>query len=166
MTEPHWPAGVIVTGPVTPEYQAVLTPAALSFVAKLQRYFNPRRLELLRSRSERQQKIDRGMLPDFLPETAPIRLDRSWQVAPIPPDLQRRHVEITGPTERKMLINALNSGADVFMADFEDANSPTWDNMLQGHLNLREAVAGTIELRTPEKVYRLNEKVAVLLVRP
>ena len=166
MTEPRWPEGVTVTGPITPEYQAVLTPAALSFVARLQRAFNPRRLELLQRRAERQLKIDRGELPDFLPETAPIRSDRSWRVAPIPPDLQRRHVEITGPTERKMLINALNSGADVFMADFEDANSPAWDNLLQGHINLREAIERTIELQTPEKTYRLNDKVAVLLVRP
>jgi malate synthase len=171
MTEPRWPEGVTVTGPaitgaITPEYQAVLTPAALSFVARLQRAFNPRRLELLQRRAERQQKIDRGELPDFLPETAHIRADRSWRVASIPPDLQRRHVEITGPTERKMLINALNSGADVFMADFEDANSPTWDNLLQGHINLREAIERTIELQTPERTYRLGEKTAVLLVRP
>jgi len=166
MSEPQWPAGVTVTGPITPEYQTVLTPEGLSFVATLQRAFDPRRRELLQMRAERQLKIDRGELPDFLPETAPIRVDRSWHVAPIPPDLQRRHVEITGPTERKMLINALNSGADVFMADFEDANSPTWDNLLQGHLNLREAIERTIELQTPEKTYRLNDKVAVLLVRP
>ena len=166
MTEPHWPEGVTVTGPVTPEYQTVLTPEALSFVAKLHRTFDPRRRELLQQRAERQLKIDRGELPDFLPETAAIRSDRSWHVAPIPPDLQRRHIEITGPTERKMLINALNSGADVFMADFEDANSPTWDNLLQGHINLREAIERTIELQTPDKVYRLNDKVALLLVRP
>jgi malate synthase len=171
MSEPQWPAGVTVTGPaitgaITPEYQTVLTPAALSFVAKLHRMFDPRRRELLHMRAERQLKIDRGELPDFLPETAAIRSDRSWHVAPIPPDLQRRHIEITGPTERKMLINALNSGADVFMADFEDANSPTWDNLLQGHINLREAIEHTIELHTPDKVYRLNDKVALLLVRP
>ena len=166
MTEPRWPEGVTITGPITPEYQTVLTPAALSFVATLHRAFDPRRRELLQKRAERQIKIDRGELPDFLPETAPIRSDRSWHVAPIPSDLQRRHVEITGPTERKMLINALNSGADVFMADFEDANSPTWDNLLQGHLNLREAIERTIELQTPDRVYRLNDQVAVLLVRP
>ena len=170
MIESQLPVGIAVTGPaagvITPEYQAVLTPAALSFVAKLQRAFNQRRLDLLAKRAERQLKIDRGELPDFLPETAHIRSDRSWHVAPIPPDLQRRHVEITGPTERKMLINALNSGADVFMADFEDANSPTWDNLLEGHINLREAIERTIELQTPDKVYRLNEKTALLLVRP
>jgi malate synthase len=171
MSEPQWPAGVTVTGPaisgaITPEYQTILTPAALSFVAKLHRTFDPRRRELLQQRADRQLQIDRGELPDFLPETAPIRLDRSWHVAPIPPDLQRRHIEITGPTERKMLINALNSGADVFMADFEDANSPTWDNLVQGHINLREAIERTIELQTPDKVYRLNDQVALLLVRP
>ena len=104
--------------------------------------------------------------PIFCRRPPHIRSDRSWHVAPIPADLQRRHVEITGPTDRKMLINALNSGADVFMADFEDANSPTWDNLLQGQINLREAIERTIELQTPEKDYRLNDKVAVLLVRP
>ena len=160
------PDGVSVVGEMGPEYAAILTPQALSFVARLQRTFNARRLELLQKRAERQKAIDAGQLPDFLPETAHIRSDRSWRVAPVPADLQRRHVEITGPADRKMLINALNSGADVFMADFEDANSPTWDNMVQGHLNLRDAIERTIELKTPEKVYRLNEKVAVLLVRP
>jgi malate synthase len=166
MSDPHWPAGVTVTGPTPPAYLEVLTPAALKFVAKLQRTFDPRRHALLQRRADRQQQIDRGDLPDFLPETAAIRSDRAWHVAPIPPDLQRRHVEITGPTERKMLINALNSGADVFMADFEDANSPTWDNLLQGQINLREAIDHTIELQTPDKVYRLNDKIALLLVRP
>ncbi len=166
MSELRWPEGVTVTGPITPEYQEVLTPAALSFVAKLQRAFNARRRELLQKRAERQKAIDAGQLPDFLPETAPVRSDRAWRVAPIPADLQRRHVEITGPAERKMLINALNSGADIFMADFEDANSPTWENMIQGHLNLRDAIERTITLKTPEKEYRLNEKIAVLLVRP
>ena len=141
-------------------------PRRIEFCCQVTAHVRSRRRELLQRRAERQLKIDRGELPDFLPETAPIRSDRSWHVAPIPPDLQRRHVEITGPTERKMLINALNSGADVFMADFEDANSPTWDNLVQGHINLREAIERTIELQTPEKVYRLNEKAALLLVRP
>ncbi|CAG0937336.1 malate synthase [Thermoflexales bacterium] len=168
MSDSPWPEGVTVVGRLTPEYETVVTPAALNFVARLHRTFDPRRRELLEQRAARQQQIDRGNLPDFLPETAHIRSDRSWHVAPIPLDLQRRHVEITGPTERKMLINALNSGADVFMADFEDANSPTWDNLIQGHINLREAIdpLRAIELQTPDKVYRLNEKVAVLLVRP
>lgn len=160
------PEGVVVTGAMTPDFDSVLTPEAFSFVARLQRTFNRRRLDLLRKRAERQSAIDAGRLPDFLPETAHIRSDRSWHVAPIPADLQQRHVEITGPTDRKMLINALNSGADVFMADFEDANSPTWDNMIQGHINLREAIERTITLKTPEKEYRLNDQIAVLLVRP
>ncbi len=160
------PDGVTVTGPITPEYADVLTPDALSFVARLQRAFNARRLELLAKRSERQLKIDAGTLPDFLPDTAHIRSDRSWRVAPIPADLQRRHVEITGPTDKKMLINALNSGADVFMADFEDANSPTWDNLVQGQLNLTEAIERTLTLTTSDKEYRLNDKLALLLVRP
>ncbi len=160
------PDGVVVTGTITPEYADVLTPDALNFVAKLQRRFNARRLELLAKRSERQLKIDAGELPDFVPDTAHIRSDRSWHVAPIPADLQRRHVEITGPTDKKMLINALNSGADVFMADFEDANSPTWDNLVQGQLNLTEAIERTLTLTTADKEYHLNDKLALLLVRP
>jgi malate synthase len=159
------PEGVVVTGAMTADFDSVLTPEALSFVAKLQRTFNQRRLDLLRKRAERQIAIDAGRLPDFPPETAHIRSDRSWRVAPIPADLQRRHIEITGPTDRKMLINALNSGADVFMADFEDANSPTWDNMIQGHLNLRAAIDHAITLATPDRVYRLNDQIAALLVR-
>jgi malate synthase len=160
------PAGVALRGEWRPEYAAVLTPTALAFLAGLQRTFNARRLELLAKRAERQTAIDAGTLPDFLPETAHIRSDRSWRVAPIPADLQRRHVEITGPTDKKMLINALNSGADVYMADFEDANSPTWDNMVQGQANLVEAIERTLTLITAEKEYRLNDKVALLLVRP
>jgi len=160
------PDGVTVTGPITPEYAAVLSPDALSFIAKLQRSFNARRLELLAKRAERQLKIDAGELPDFLPDTAHIRSDPTWHVAPIPADLQRRHIEITGPTDKKMLINALNSGADVFMADFEDANAPTWDNLVQGQLNLTAAIERTLALKTAEKEYRLNDKLALLLVRP
>jgi len=159
------PAGLELRAPASPLVTEELTPEALAFLAKLHRAFNSRRLELLRRRAERQAALDAGQLPTFPPETANIRA-AEWQVAPIPADLQRRHVEITGPTERKMVINALNSGADVFMADFEDANSPTWDNMLQGQLNLTAAIERTLELITPEKVYRLNDKLAVLLVRP
>jgi malate synthase len=159
------PAGLELRAPASPLVLEVLTPEALAFLAKLQRAFNSRRLELLRRRAERQAALDAGQLPTFPPETANIRA-AEWQVAPIPADLQRRHVEITGPTERKMVINALNSGADIFMADFEDANSPTWDNMLQGQLNLTAAIERTLELMTPEKAYKLNDKVAVLLVRP
>lgn len=166
MSDYPLPAGVALRGEWRPEYAAVLTPPALAFLAGLQRAFNARRLELLAKRVERQTAIDAGTLPDFLPETAHIRSDRSWRVAPIPADLQRRHVEITGPTDKKMLINALNSGADVYMADFEDANSPTWDNMVQGQANLVEAIERTLTLTTAEKDYRLNDKVALLLVRP
>ena len=158
--------GILLTGAITPEFSAILTPAALDFVAALDRAFGARRRALLQKRAERQTRIDAGEMPDFLPETANVRGDPAWRVAPIPADLQARHTEITGPTERKMLINALNSGADVFMADFEDANSPTWDNMIQGQINLRGAIDHTLALVTSEKTYRLNDKIAVLMVRP
>ncbi len=145
----------------------VLTPEAVRFLTRLHREFNTRRLELLQLRSERQKEFDSGVLPDFLPETKKIREDDSWRIAGVPADLERRHVEITGPTDRKMMINALNSGADVFMADFEDANSPTWSNMTWGHINLQDAIDKTIEFTSPEgKEYRLNDKIAVLMVRP
>ncbi len=162
------PAGVEIHpgGEIAPQFHDVLTEQALAFVASLHRTFNPRREALLAARAERQARLNAGERPDFLPETKPIR-EGDWQVAPIPAPLQRRHVEITGPTERKMLINALNSGADMFMADFEDANSPTFANMVQGHLNLRDAIERTIEYTSPEgKHYRLNDSVATLLVRP
>jgi malate synthase len=144
----------------------VLSPEASKFLIRLAREFEPRRQELLALRRVRQQKIDGGQLPDFLPETAHIR-DAEWKVAPIPHDLQDRRVEITGPVDRKMIINALNSGANVFMADFEDSNSPTWQNNLEGQANLRDAVKGTITYTSPEgKRYRLNPPVATLMVRP
>ena len=144
----------------------VLTPEAGAFLTKLARCFEPRRQDLLVRRAERQKKIDTGQLPDFLPETAHIRQDE-WKVAPIPHDLQDRRVEITGPVDRKMIINALNSGANVFMADFEDSNSPTWQNNLEGQANLRAAVDGTIRFVSPEgKRYELNPRVATLMVRP
>ena len=118
-------------------------------------------------RQERQAEIDSGIMPDFLPETAAIRADPSWRVAPVPADLQDRRVEITGPTDRKMVINALNCGAKVFMADCEDANSPTWDNMVQGQINLRDAVNGSITFTNPDgRFYQLNEQTATLMVRP
>jgi malate synthase len=159
-------SGVEVLGEVRGRGREILTPEAIDFISKLQREFNPRRLELLEQRVERQQRIDAGELPGFLDETRQIR-EGDWKTAPPPPDLLDRRVEITGPVERKMMINALNSGARVFMADFEDANSPTWDNNLEGHANLIDAIEGTIELKTPEgKEYRLNEKTAYLLVRP
>jgi malate synthase len=135
-------------------------------VQRLSRQFEPRRRELLARRKARQAQLDAGNLPDFLPETAPIR-QGDWTVAPIPRDLRKRHVEITGPVDRKMVINALNSGADAFMADFEDSNSPTWDNCVSGQGNLIDAVRGTITYKSPEgKSYQLNPTPATLLVRP
>ncbi|MBP7691874.1 MAG: malate synthase A [Anaerolineales bacterium] len=165
MTAVTLPDGLEIRAALSPDFAAVLTPDALAFLAHLHRTFNTRRLELLARRTERQRALDAGQAPDFLPETQAVRAG-DWQVGRIPADLQRRHVEITGPTDRKMLINALNSGADVFMADFEDANSPTWANMLQGQLNLTDAIERTLTLATPEKTYQLNPQVAVLFVRP
>ena len=143
----------------------ILTPEALAFVGELHRRFEPRRLELLAARAERQARLDAGELPDFLPETRDIRED-DWRVAPVPGDLQDRRVEITGPVDRKMVINALNSGARCFMADFEDANSPTWRNCLEGQANLTDAIERRIELDTGEKTYSLNDEIATLIVRP
>ncbi|MCK6579898.1 MAG: malate synthase A [Anaerolineae bacterium] len=158
--------GVQITVPLTPETREILTPDAVTFLAALARRFRATRDSLLERRRERQERVDSGEMPDFLPETRHIR-ERDWQVAPIPDDLQDRRVEITGPTERKMLINALNSGARVFMADLEDSNSPTWENMVGGQVNLRDAVRRTITYtREDGKAYRLNEKTAVLMVRP
>ena len=166
-TAENWPDGVQVQAPVPPEVAHILTPEALQFVARLQRAFNARRLELLQRRVERQAEIDAGILPAFLASTADIRSDPSWKVAPTPDDLQVRHVEITGPTDKKMLINALNSGASVFMADFEDANAPTWQNMLEGQANLIAAIERTLTFTSPDgKSYKLNPKLAVLVVRP
>ena len=160
------PDGVNITGEVTPESTRILTPEAAAFVAQLEREFGGRRRKLLQMREGRQWEIDAGQMPAFLPETEWIR-QGEWRVAPTPLDLQQRWVEITGPTDRKMLINALNSGADVFMADFEDANSPTWSNMIEGQSNLRDAVEGNISFTNPDgKQYELNESVATLLVRP
>jgi malate synthase len=159
-------AGVEIRAAVTPEFSAILTPQALAFVAKLARKFEPRRRELMAARALRQAEFDAGKLPDFLAETKAIR-DAGWTVAPAPRDLQDRRVEITGPTDRKMVINALNCGANVFMADFEDSNTPTWNNMIVGQINLRDAVHRTISLVSPEgKRYELNERTATLLVRP
>jgi malate synthase len=166
MTGHLFPDGVQVSTRITPEFAEILTPEALRLVAKLEREFRERRRSLLNNRAERQAAIDAGELPEFLVGTHGIRADPAWRVAPVPDNLQKRHVEITGPTDRKMLINALNSGADVFMADFEDANSPTWDNMVRGHINLRDAIDRTIRLVTPEKEYRLGETTALLMVRP
>jgi malate synthase len=155
-----------VKGAVEGRAKGVLTPDALAFVAKLQREFQPRREELLRLREERQRRLDAGETPQFLVTTSSVR-DSDWKVAKAPKDLEDRRVEITGPTDRKMLINALNSGARVFMADFEDANSPTWSNLVEGQVNLTDAIERRINFTSPEgKEYKLNEKVATLLVRP
>ncbi len=155
-----------ITGVITPEFAEILTPEALNFVATLARPFADRREELLKRRAQRQAEIDAGKMPDSLPETEHIR-NSEWTIAPVPADLQDRRVEITGPVERKMIINALNSGAKVFMADFEDAFSPTWEGTIQGQINVRDAVNRTIDYTSPEgKRYALNEKTATLLVRP
>lgn len=160
------PEGVQILGDVSSPFAEILTPEALDFLAKLQRGFGPRREECLRNRHARQAALDQGEALDFLPETKQIR-DGNWVCAPIPPDLMDRRVEITGPTDRKMVINALNSGAKVFMADFEDANSPTWENMVEGQINLRDAIRRTIHFTSPEgKPYQLNKDLAVLMVRP
>src|SRR5439155_17841862 len=154
-----------VSGRVTAEFAQILTPQALDFVAKLHRAFEARRRELLARRAARQKEFDAGKLPDFLPETKKIR-ESEWRVAPQPKDMLDRRVEITGPTDRKMVINALNCGASTFMADFEDANCPTWHNMIDGQINLRDAVRRSISLDQGGKQYRLNDKTAVLIPRP
>jgi malate synthase len=155
-----------INAPVTDAQATILTKDAREFVARLATEFEPRRQELLARRKVRQAEIDAGKFPDFLPETAAIR-EREWTVAPIPSDLQDRRVEITGPVDRKMVINALNCGANVFMADFEDANSPTWHNNVDGQINVRDAINRTIDYSSPEgKKYKLNEKIATLMVRP
>jgi malate synthase len=160
------PAGIEIRGRLTPAYTQILDEQALALVTKLARKFEPRRREVLAARARRQAEFDTGKLPDFLPETKHIR-DSEWTVAPVPRDLQDRRVEITGPTERKMVINALNCGANVFMADFEDSNAPTWENMIEGQVNLRDAIRGTIDYTSPEgKHYKLNERTATLMVRP
>jgi malate synthase len=160
------PSGCAVNAAVRPGFESVLTREALEFVAEMARKFNPRVEELLARRVERQREIDAGKLPDFLPETRAIR-EREWHVTSIPADLQDRRVEITGPTDRKMIINALNSGAKVFMADCEDSMTPTWDNVVQGQINLRDAVARRIDFTSPEgKQYKLNPAIATLKVRP
>ena len=166
MTSTRADAEYQILGPIREGYEAILTPEAMGFVAALARRFGPRVDELLVRRKARQAEIDAGKLPDFLPETAEIR-SGDWRVGEIPADLQDRRVEITGPVDRKMIINALNSGARVFMADFEDSMTPTWDNLVLGQAALRDAVARTISFTSPEgKQYRLNDEVATLIVRP
>jgi malate synthase len=163
------PQGVAISAAVTAAFAEILTPEALSFVAKLHRKFESRRQELLAARAARQKEFDQGKLPDFLPQTRSVR-ESDWVVAPQPKDMLDRRVEITGPTDRKMVINALNCGASTFMADFEDANCPTWHNMIDGQVNLRDAVRRTISFEgapdTSQKLYRLKDKTAVLIPRP
>ncbi len=155
-----------LTGNIQPELERILSPEALAFVASLEERFGAQRHELLQKRIERQAKLDAGEMPDFLPETAVIR-NASWTVALIPPDLMDRRVEITGPVDRKMVINALNSGANTYMADFEDSHAPTWQGTVEGQRNLCDAVDGTITFTNPNgKFYELNDTIATLLVRP
>jgi malate synthase len=154
-----------ITGAIEPGFETILTREALELVAQLHRMFEPRRRELLQLRAERTQRLDAGERPDFLTQTKSIR-EADWKIAPLPHDLECRRVEITGPVERKMIINALNSGADSYMTDFEDSNTPNWHNQITGHLNLKDAVRRTITLEQGGKTYRLNDKVATLIVRP
>ena len=155
-----------ILAPLAPGYDEILTDEAMQFVAELAHRFGPPIEELLQARVGRQAEIDAGKMPDFLPQTRQIR-ESEWRVGEIPADLNDRRVEITGPVDRKMVINALNSGAKVFMADFEDSLTPTWDNVVQGQINLRDAVRRTIGFTSPEgKQYQLNENVATLIVRP
>jgi malate synthase len=157
---------VEIQGPLDKRFDEVLTAEALAFVEELHRGFDQRRRELLAARRDLQHQLDAGWMPDFREDTAQIR-EADWQVAPAPPDLLDRRVEITGPVERKMMINALNSGARVFMADFEDSASPTWSNMIEGQINLIDAVRRVIEFDSPDgKEYRLNDEIATLMVRP
>lgn len=160
-------SNVQIKGKITAEVNEILNPDATRFITKLHQLFNHRRIELLNIREKRQVEIDSGSMPDFLEETKAVR-ESPWNVAPLPSDLLDRRVEITGPVERKMIINALNSGANVFMADFEDSNSPTWNNVIEGQINLRDAVDGTISFHNSEsgKFYKLNKNVATLMVRP
>src|ERR1051326_1934638 len=157
--------GISIAGPPTARAVEILTPEALDFVALLQRELDPRRRELLAARAERRERLRAGELPDFLQETREVR-EADWRVPAAPADLRDRRVEITGPVDRKMVINALNSGASVFMADFEDANSPTWRNCVDGQGNLLDAARRTISLQSGPKSYTLTEETATLVVRP
>jgi len=159
------PQGMEITAEIKAGYEQILTPEALALVAKLTRAFEPRRQELLAARVERAKRLDAGERPDFLSETAHIRAG-DWKIAPIPKALECRRVEITGPVERKMVINAFNSGADSYMTDFEDSNTPNWDNQITGQINMRDAVRRTISLEQNGKTYKLNDKIATLVVRP
>ena len=160
------PAGIQINAPISAEFATILTPDALALVAKLHRAFEPRRRELLNARIARQVRIDAGETPDFLPETKHIR-DGKWKIAPLPKALERRRTEITGPVEAKMVINAFNSGADSYMSDFEDSNSPRWDNQIQGQINLYKAIRRELSFKNEAgKEYKLNDKIATLQIRP
>ncbi len=160
------PSGMEITGAVEPGYEGILSLDALALVARLHRAFNSRRLELLKARVERQARIDAGEMPDFLPQTRAIRAG-DWKIAPLPNALQRRHTEITGPVDAKMIINAFNSGADSYMADFEDSNSPRWDNLMRGQINLKQAIRRELSFTSETgKAYRLNDRIATLQIRP
>ena len=165
----HLPSGMTIIGETTPEFAEILTPEALALVDKLSRAFEGRRQELLDARVERAKRLDAGERPDFLPETRAIR-DGEWKIAPIPEALHCRRVEITGPCDAKMVINAFNSGADSYMTDFEDSNAPSWTNQMQGQVNLKKAIRRTLTLEQPSpagtRTYRLNERIATLQVRP
>jgi len=157
--------GICISAPITPMFEKILTPEALDFVAGLAREFESSRMELLARRKKVQADIDKGIFPDFLPETEHVRKG-DWTIGPVPADLKDRRVEITGPVERKMVINALNSGAKTFMADFEDSHAPTWEGTINGQINMRDAVEGVIQLEVDGKEYRLNQRTATLIVRP
>src|SRR5947208_13151742 len=166
MTGKNLPEGVEIRAEIAKGFEEILTPRALAFIAKLHREFNGRGKECLQRRQDRQARLDGGESLDFLTDTKQIR-DGNWTCASIPADLRDRRVEITGPTDRKMVINALNCGAKTFMADFEDANSPTWPNLIGGQVNLIDAVNRTIAVDDPNgRSYRLNEETATLLIRP
>ncbi len=161
------PLGITIKGKTPGHYNEILTPDALDFLLALHERFNQRRKKLLEDRQIRQAAYDAGEMPDFLPQTEEIRKSE-WQIAPIPSDIEDRRVEITGPVDRKMVINALNSGAKVFMADFEDSNTPSWSNAIEGQINLRDAIRKEIEFQNPAngKIYQLNNQTATLFVRP
>ena len=159
------PQGMTISGAIQPGFDAILTPEALAFVADLHRTFEERRQELLAARIERTARLDAGERPDFLASTAHIRAG-DWKVAPLPAALACRRVEITGPVEAKMVINAFNSGADSYMTDFEDSNAPKWENQIQGQVNLGAAIRRTLKLESNGKTYQLNDRIATLQVRP
>jgi malate synthase len=166
MTTPNYSSGIQITAPISPEFANILTPEAMNLVAKLHRAFEPRRQQLLAARIERAKRLDAGERPDFLAETKQVRDDASWKIAPLPKALECRRVEITGPVEAKMVINAFNSGADSYMTDFEDSNAPSWSNQIQGQINLKAAIRRELTLEQNGKTYKLNDTIATLQVRP